>query len=75
VGRALLGAAKLAAGQPGELRLDPGGAVEVRHVIGSIAWPGGEAVADVMPEGDALTVTGAAGTRRELPFDRAFLAV
>jgi hypothetical protein len=75
VGQALLGAAMLADGQPGELRLDPGGAVEVRHVIGAMDWPGDEAVADVVPEGEGLVVTGAAGTRWAVPFDRGFLAV
>jgi hypothetical protein len=75
VGHGLLGEAKLAVGQPEDLVLAPEGVVEVRHVIGSIAWPGGEAVADVVPEPGGLTVTGVAGTRRMVAFDAGFLGV
>jgi hypothetical protein len=77
VGHALLGDAGrdalIAAGQPVALRLDPDGAVEVRHVIGAIAWPAGEAVADVVPGEGVLTVTGVAGAQWVVGFDGAFL--
>ncbi len=56
-----------AAGQPGDLGLDPQGTVEVRHVIGAIAWPTGQAVAGVSLDGDVLTVTGDWGAERKLP--------
>lgn len=56
-----------AAGQPPLLRLDPQGTVEVRHVIGAIAWPTGQSVAGVMLDGDVLTVTGDWGAERRLP--------
>jgi hypothetical protein len=56
-----------AAGQPGDLALDPQGTVEVRHVIGAIAWPTGQAVAGVSLDGDVLTVTGDWGAERKLP--------
>jgi hypothetical protein len=79
VGQALLGQetreAMAAEGQPLDMVLDPGGSVEVRHVIGAIAWPTGEAVADVVPEVEALTVTGVAGTRRVVAFDTGFLGL
>lgn len=56
-----------AAGQPALLTLDPTGTIEVRHVLGAIRWPSGQAVAGVMLEGDALTVTGDWGAERKLP--------
>lgn len=57
-----------AAGQPGLVALEPEGTVEVRHVIGAIRWPSGQAVAGVRLEGDELTVTGDWGAERRLPF-------
>jgi len=57
-----------AAGQPGWVTLNPEGTVEVRHVIGAIRWPSGQAVAGVMLEDDILTVTGDWGAERRLPF-------
>lgn len=63
-----------AAGQSPGLTLNPQGTAEVRHVIGAIAWPTGEAVAGVTADGDTLIVTGEGGARRTLPFDAAFLA-
>ncbi len=75
VGHAMLGQATcdamVAAGQPVALGL--GGAVAVRHVIGAIAWPSGEAVADVAAGADGLVVTGIAGMRRVLAYDSGFL--
>ena len=56
-----------AAGQPGLVRLDPQGTVEVRHIIGCIAWPEGQSVAGVMLEGDVLTITGDWGAERKVP--------
>ncbi|MFN4203913.1 MAG: hypothetical protein ACK4GM_12715 [Tabrizicola sp.] len=56
-----------AAGQPPLVRLDPQGTVELRHVIGAIAWPTGQSVAGVMLEGDVLTVTGDWGAERKVP--------
>ncbi|MEQ8967508.1 MAG: hypothetical protein RID91_16975 [Azospirillaceae bacterium] len=58
---------------PGALTLVPDGTVEMRHVIGAIAWPSGEPVATVTLEGDALAVTGEGGTARRVPFRAAFL--
>jgi hypothetical protein len=57
-----------AAGQPGWVSLEPEGTVDVRHAIGAIRWPSGQAVAGVMLEGDTLTVTGDWGAERKLPF-------
>ena len=57
-----------AAGQPPLLMLRPRGVVDLRHVIGAIRWPSGQAVAGVMLEGDTLTVTGDWGAERKLPF-------
>jgi hypothetical protein len=59
---------------PGALALDPGGVAEVRHVIGAIAWPSGEAVAAVTLDGGLLTITGEGGARREVPLRPGFLA-
>lgn len=64
-----------AAGQPGALVLDPQGTVEVRHIIGGIAWPSGQAVAGVMLEGDVLVVTGDWGAERRLPIRGAWLGL
>jgi hypothetical protein len=75
VGHALLGDARLAGGQPGDLVLDPEGTVAVAHIIGSIAWPTGEAVADVVPGAGGLMVTGIAGARRVVAWDAGFLGL
>ncbi|MCC5972548.1 MAG: hypothetical protein JJT81_00690 [Rubellimicrobium sp.] len=61
-------------GQSPGLTLNPQGTAEVRHVIGAIAWPSGEAVADIRAEGHMLVITGEGGARREVPFDAAFLS-
>lgn len=78
VGTALMGLAATenpnplaAAGQPTALHL--GGQTEVRHIIGAIHWPSGEAVASITPGPATLTVTGTTGTTRVLPFDDGFL--
>ncbi|MCB6178371.1 hypothetical protein LHP98_09540 [Rhodobacter sp. Har01] len=64
-----------AAGQPPLLVLDPFGTVEVRHILGAIRWPGGQAVAGVMLEGDTLTVTGDWGVERRLPIRGGWLGL
>lgn len=68
----LSGAADLSG--PGALALDPFGIAEVRHVIGAIAWPSGEPVADVRQDGDALEISGESGAQERVPFRGAFLA-
>jgi hypothetical protein len=62
-----------AAGQDPFLTLSPNRTVDVRHVIGAIAWPSGEGVADVTIDGDHLTVRGEGGALRHLPFLGDFL--
>ena len=64
-----------AAGQPGLVRLDPQGTVEVRHIIGAIAWPEGQSVAGVMLEGDTLTITGDWGAERKVPLRGGWLGL
>lgn len=64
-----------AAGQPGLVTLDPQGTVEVRHIIGAIAWPEGQMVAGVMLEGDVLTVTGDWGAERKVPIRGGWLGL
>lgn len=56
-----------AAGQPPLLVLQPQGTVEVRHVLGALHWPTGQAVAGVMLEDEILTVTGDWGAERRVP--------
>ena len=58
---------------PGLLTLAPDGLCEVRHAIGAIRWPSGEAVADIREEDDGLVVEGEAGASRRLPFCSGFL--
>ncbi len=55
-----------AAGQPGLLRLDPAGTVEIRHILGALHWPSGQTVAGVRLEDDLLTVTGDWGAERRV---------
>ncbi|MEZ5796729.1 MAG: hypothetical protein R3D63_04080 [Paracoccaceae bacterium] len=64
-----------AAGQPPLLALQPEGVAEVRHVLGAIRWPSGQAVAGVMLEGDSLTVTGDWGAERRLPIRGSWLGL
>ncbi len=64
-----------AAGQPPLLRLDPQGTVEVRHIIGAVAWPEGQSVAGVMLDGDSLTVTGDWGAERTVPLRGSWLGL
>jgi len=62
-----------AAGQSALLTLDPDRTTEVRHVIGAIAWPTGQAVARITAAGDSLTITGESGAERVLPWRGGFL--
>lgn len=64
-----------AAGQPGLVTLDPQGTTEIRHILGAIRWPSGQAVAGVMLDGDRLTVTGDWGAERQLPIRGGWLAL
>lgn len=56
---------------PGALTL--GGRAEVRHVIGAIAWPEAEPVADIEIDGDTAIVKGEGNAIRRVPIDAAFL--
>jgi hypothetical protein len=58
---------------PGALTLNSAGVAQVRHVIGAIAWPSGEAIAEIWIDGDALRITGERGAMRRVPFDKSFL--
>ena len=58
---------------PGALTLRPHGTTEVRHVIGAIAWPTEEPVAEVRLEAETVTVVGEQGASRRLPIRAAFL--
>ena len=58
---------------PGALALEPGGRTEVRHVIGALAWPYREAVADIRIADDRLVVRGEGGAERSVPLDSRFL--
>ena len=60
-------------GQSAGLTLHPDQTAEVRHVIGAIAWPSAEGVADVTCVGDLLVVRGEAGAVRQVPFRGDFL--
>ncbi len=64
-----------AAGQPALVTLNPIGTVEVRHVLGAVHWPSGQAVAGVMLDGDVLTVTGDWGAERKLPIRGGWLGL
>lgn len=63
-----------AAGQPALLALQDLGAVEIRHITGAIHWPSAQRIANVMLEGDSLTVTGDWGAERKLPIKGHWLA-
>lgn len=56
-----------AAQQPGQLQLQPQGSCEIRHILGALHWPSGQAVAGVRLEGDLLTITGDWGAERQVP--------
>jgi hypothetical protein len=58
---------------PGALALRPGGIAEVRHVIGAVAWPTEEPVAEVALDAGTLTVRGEAGALRRLAIRADFL--
>ncbi|MGV8988060.1 MAG: hypothetical protein ACOH2H_17455 [Cypionkella sp.] len=52
---------------PGALTLTPGGLAEVRHVIGAIAWPSGESVAEIVPGEGFIDIRGEGGALRRVP--------
>lgn len=52
---------------PGRLPLAPDGTSEVRHVIGAIAWPSGQPVAEIVAGDDWIEVGGEGGARRRVP--------
>lgn len=58
---------------PGAVTL--GGEVDVRHIIGAIAWPAGEPVASVDIHDGMVSVTGEGGATRTIPLDSDFLGV
>jgi hypothetical protein len=55
------------------LKLEPSASVEVRHVTGSIAWPGDSEIAAIEPSDTALTITARNGATRQVPFDARLL--
>lgn len=62
-----------AVGQTPHLTLRPDASTEVRHVIGAVAWPSGQAVARVTARPDSLTIRGEGGAQRVVPFRGGFL--
>lgn len=64
-----------AAGVPTGLTLDPNGTVEVRHVIGSVAWGGDGKVASVAPVAGGIEVKATVGSVQAIPCDLAFLQI
>lgn len=58
---------------PAAVELDRDGVVEVRHVIGAIAWPSEEPVVEVALMGGTVEITGEGGTVRHAPFRAGFL--
>ena len=51
---------------PGALLLAPQGLAEVRHVIGAVAWPSGEGVADIVSGDGFIDIHGEAGAQRRV---------
>lgn len=51
----------------GAFPLQPDGLADVRHVIGAITWPSGEAVADILPGDGFIDIHGEAGALRRVP--------
>jgi hypothetical protein len=64
-----------ASGTPMALKLDPNGEVDVRHVIGSIAWPESGGIVSIAREEGGLKIVGASGVARHVPCDVGFLEV
>ncbi|MBC7739373.1 MAG: hypothetical protein H7245_19695 [Candidatus Saccharibacteria bacterium] len=58
-------------GQPGGFAL--GGHLDIRHAIGAIAWPSESRVTAITATRDSLTITGADGSHRTVPFDLSHL--
>ncbi len=59
---------------PGALSLNPYGTAEVHHVIGAIAWPSGEPVAEIRQDSDAIEIRGENGAMLRVPFHARFFA-
>jgi hypothetical protein len=58
---------------PGAINLTRHGVNDVRHVIGAINWPSGEAVASITLDDGVLEVRGEAKAVRRIPFRSDFL--
>ena len=52
---------------PGALELTPDGLAEVRHIIGAVAWPCCEGVADIVAGAGFIEIRGELGTMRRVP--------
>ncbi len=52
---------------PDALTLSPHGVGEVRHIIGAIAWPSGEAIARIVPGAGSIDLHGEGGAFRRVP--------
>ncbi|MCR9134508.1 MAG: hypothetical protein NXI27_00825 [Alphaproteobacteria bacterium] len=59
---------------PGAITLRDGGVADIRHVIGAIAWPTGQAVRDIHIDEQHLEISGDDGESRRVPFWTEFLA-
>lgn len=58
---------------PGSVTLTTDGVVDVRHVIGAISWPSGQAIENIRITDGMLEVTGEFGETRLLQFQSKFL--
>lgn len=58
---------------PGAVTLSDAGVADIRHVIGAICWPSGQAVRNIHLDGDTLVVQGEDGENRCIPFNSDFL--
>jgi len=58
---------------PGAITLSQTGVVDIRHVIGAISWPSGQAVGDIQTDGNNLVIQGEDGENRRIPFQSEFL--
>lgn len=60
---------------PGAITLAETGVADIRHVIGAIHWPSGQAVNNIRIDGSILEVQGDDGECRSLPFQSEFLTM
>lgn len=58
---------------PGAITLKETGVADIRHVIGAISWPTGQAVHDIRIDEEHLEVLGVEGESRRVPFRSEFL--